>query len=207
MRTYMKMSPLSPEEQAFAAENHPFVLWYIKDQNLDFDQYYDVVIMGFLKAVKNWFARPELHKHSFTVIAKWSMMGYMSCERKKEQRQIQTISLDEMIPGTDGCTYGESITYDNLNYLKENNMKISYNVTVPERRRIGAKSDEMIAIEGFIIGKMKNMCFEYETIEEAKKKAASIQSTRRKMNHQNIYEAFRNENRVYIVRNLGKTGK
>ncbi|MFD1406529.1 hypothetical protein ACFQ5H_32085, partial [Robinsoniella peoriensis] len=101
----------------------------------------------------------------------------------------------------------DTVTTDNLNYIyveRENQMKINYNVELPEKRRIGAKSDEIIALESFLITKSKNMCFEYDTIEEAKKKAPNVQGYRKKMGHQNMYDVFRSENKLYVVKNGGK---
>lgn len=81
-------------------------------------------------------------------------------------------------------------------------MNIKYNVKIPERTyfRGKTKSDERIAIEGFLEGKMKNMCFEYDTVEKAKKKTVSIQSARRHKKEQHLYECWRNGCCVYIVR-------
>lgn len=81
-------------------------------------------------------------------------------------------------------------------------MNIKYNVKLPERKvfRGGVKSDEIIAIEGFLTGSMKNMCFEYETPEEAKKKLSAVQSYRRRENHKELYEVWRSEKCIYVVR-------
>ena len=77
-------------------------------------------------------------------------------------------------------------------------MKVSYNVKLPDHKAGGVKSDETIAIEGFLIGKMRNMCFEYETVDEAKRKQGCIYAYRRSRKHQEIYEVFRIENKIYI---------
>lgn len=119
MRTYTKMTPLTPEEREFAEKNHPAVLWYIKEAKLEPEEYYDVVVMGYLKAVKKWFERPDLHKYSFLKIAKMTMRGYVGCERKKQDRRIKTVSLDAIVAGTDGVTRQETITYENMIYEME----------------------------------------------------------------------------------------
>lgn len=116
MGSYTKMAPLSPAERAFAEDNHPFVLWYIRDHELDYDQYYDVAVMGYLKAVKNWFDRPDLHRYSFTTIARQCMRGYIGSEMQKEKRRLKTVSLEAIVRDTDGCTRMENITYANLKY-------------------------------------------------------------------------------------------
>lgn len=198
-------APLTLEEQEFATENHYLILKYLNIRNLSFDEWYDVVVFRFLRSVKRWFAIPELHKHSFEVIAFYAMRSAIGGEQKKRNREIKTVSLDEVIPGTDSMTYGETVTYGNLLYVNfkgGEDMNIKYNVELPERKafRGAVKSDEIIAIESFLIGKMKNMCFEYEAAEEAKKKLASIQSYRRKQNHKEVYDVYRAERCIYVVR-------
>ena len=80
-------------------------------------------------------------------------------------------------------------------------MKVKYNVKLPEpRQRSGQKSDEVIALEGFLAGKMGNMCFEYETLEEAKKKMAHVRAYQKKNRHEGIYDYYRVEKSIYIVR-------
>lgn len=80
-------------------------------------------------------------------------------------------------------------------------MKISYNVKLPERPVTRAqKSDEVLALENFLLSKTKNMCFEYEQEDEAKRRCNTLRSYRRKNNHQEIYDLFRIENKLYIVR-------
>ncbi len=198
-------SPLTVEEQQFAIDNHYLISKYLNIRRLPFDEWYDVVIFRYLRSVKRWFAIPELHKHNFEIVAFYAMRSAIGNEQRRQSRQIKTISLDEVIPGTDGISYGETVTYDNLVYINfkgGEDMNIKYNVQLPERKsfRGAVKSDEIIALESFLLGKMKNMCFEYDTPEEAKKKLSCIQAYRRKNDHKNIYDVYRNENCIYTVR-------
>lgn len=114
MRTYNRITPLTAEEREFAEKNHPVLLWYIRDARLNPDRWYDVAAIGYLRAVKSWFSRPELHRYSFLKIAKQSMRGYVGAEMKREARRIQTVSLDVIVEGTDGVTRQEIVTYDDL---------------------------------------------------------------------------------------------
>ena len=50
----MKVQKLTPKETALAAENHYLIGQYLEDNNLLESEYYDVVVFGFLKAVKNF---------------------------------------------------------------------------------------------------------------------------------------------------------
>lgn len=44
------------------------------------------------------------------------MRSAVGHEREKRRRRIRTISLDEPVPGTDGLTWNEIVTEENLNY-------------------------------------------------------------------------------------------
>lgn len=203
----VQYTPLSPEEQIFAEMHHSIIGRFLRSRNLPEDEWYDVVVFRYLHSVKKWFQRPDLHCYKFNTIA-WKAMGSaVHNEQEKQKRRIQPVSLDTIIPGTEDMTLMDTITYDNMQYLYtgEENMKISYNVKVPERKRKYAeKSDEVLAIESFILSKTKNMCFEYDTDDEAKRKYNSVRSYRRKAGHQDIYDMFRNDNKIYIVKEAAK---
>lgn len=200
MRT--EYTPLTPEEQEFAAENHHIVETYLRIRRLPVDEWYDVVIFRFLLAVKQYLTIPRLQQYKFRTIAYYAMRSAIGNEYEKQKRRIPTISLDEVIPGTEDLTYAESITYKNLDYLKEDcSLNIYYNVKVPEIPR-APKSEETIAIEAFLTNepKAKNMCFEYESQEEAKRKANSISAYRNRHNLKDVYGVQRNKNLIYIIR-------
>lgn len=207
MGKHIQETPLTQEEQKFAEENIELIKLYLNIRKLPVDEWYDVVVFWYLLSVKRWFCTPELHQYKFKTIAFTAMQSAVWNEMQKMNRRIKTISLDEEIPGTDGITYLEGITYKNLNYigymgLEREEMNIKYNVQLPERKSnyVGRKSDETIAIEGFLLGKMKNMCFEYDTDEEAKKKLSVVQANRRKNKHQKVYDVYRVKNCIYVVR-------
>lgn len=194
----VKLTPLTPEEKAFAEEHHSVLVWYLNTHNLDRSEFYDVAAMGYLQAVKKWFARPELRKWAFSTIAGQSIRRCIGHERQK-QSELPTVSLDEVVPGTDGLTYGDTITYKNLIY-GGCDMNISYNVKIPERKRFGVKSDEVKAFDSFMESKMKNMCIEYDSDEEAKKKAAVLQTYRRSLPNKDEFEVFKQDKSIYVVR-------
>lgn len=47
--------PLTKEQQEFAAEHHGLVYKFLNDNHLAEDEFYDVVIFAYLKAVKDFF--------------------------------------------------------------------------------------------------------------------------------------------------------
>lgn len=199
MCNYVQLTPLTPEEKIFAEENHSALEWSMRVQRLD-DDLYDVAAMGYLLAVKKWFARPELHKWSFKTIVRQTIRGKISNEARKHKCRIQTVSLDEVIPGTEDFTYAETITYDNLSYLGkvETGMKISYDVAIPEAARTGRQLNvEAELILDFLAGKKKNLCLEFDTKEEAAKRCSCIRSYRR--NHKDIsFELYKLDCKIFI---------
>lgn len=81
-------------------------------------------------------------------------------------------------------------------------MQISYDVKLPERNsfRGGKKSEEVAAVEAFLQGTQKNMCFTYDDDTEAKRRLATLSGWRRKYPEGDLVDIFRNGSRIYIVR-------
>ena len=48
--------PLTKEQQEFAAEHHGLVYKFLNDNHLPDDEFYDVVIFPYLKAVQDYFS-------------------------------------------------------------------------------------------------------------------------------------------------------
>lgn len=209
-----RLTPLTEEERQFAEENHYIVKDFLKYNRLDESEWYDVAVLRYLQAVKKWFAREDLHRYPFVSLARRAMGSAVGNERSKQRnRRIQTISLDALVANADGFTLLDTITEENLKfvmYVEGEDMNISYDVMVPERKRksVGQKSDEIIALESFLATKkMKNMRIEYDTAEEAKKKLPNLQAYRRKNSLKEQIEIFRVEANVYIVRIEKGAGK
>lgn len=112
MRVYQKLTPLTQEEQKFAEENHWVIDWFFRISNYNLSEYYDVAAIGYLKAVKSWHTRSELHEYSFSTIAKQTMRSYIGNELKKADRRIKTINLDAIVGDSEGMTLMDMVTYD-----------------------------------------------------------------------------------------------
>ena len=88
--------PLTHEQRVFAAENHGLVHKFLRENRLPVDDFYDVVIFGYLRAVHRFFVEPELKKYSFATIA-WNCMRVdlinfnKACNRQK--RTAETVSI------------------------------------------------------------------------------------------------------------------
>ena len=113
----MKLEPLTPAEQTVAAENHYIVERFLASKKLPPDEWYDVVVFRYLRAVELWFRRPDLYKYRVATIAWRNMASAVYNERIKQGRRIKTVSLEEAIPGTDGMTFGDTITAKNLDFI------------------------------------------------------------------------------------------
>lgn len=205
----VKLTPLTTEEQAFAEQNHSVLVWYLNTNKLDKSEYYDVAAMGYLQAVKQWFARPELRQWSFSTIARQSMRSRVHQERQRQSR-LPTVSLDDVVPGTDGLTYGNSITYENQRYLHQERkiqmgMKINYDVTVPAAAKVTTRTSvEVETLLGFLESAHKTLSFEYDTPKDAIKRCSVLRTYKRSHKHTG-YNIYRQEETVYIEKE--KTGR
>lgn len=114
MKTQLR--PLTPIERAVAERNAYMISQFLAANRLPADDWYDVVVFRYLLTVKSWFSRPELYRYEFSTLAWRGMRSAVDNERKKQNRRIQTLSLDETIPGTDGLTWADMVTENNLDY-------------------------------------------------------------------------------------------
>ena len=108
--------PLTAEQRDFATNHHGLVYKFLNENRLPDDEFYDVVIFGYLRAVKRYLTESALQKYKFTTIA-WSCMRvdlcnyYKSNRRQKRNAEILSIHiglgpdsypLEETIAGQDG---------------------------------------------------------------------------------------------------------
>ena len=49
---------LTDEQRQFAAENHNLIYKYLWDRRLEIDDYYDIAVFGYLRAVKRYLTEP-----------------------------------------------------------------------------------------------------------------------------------------------------
>lgn len=196
----VKLTALTQEEQAFAADHHDIILKFLRYRRLSYNDYYDIIAMRYLQTVKKWFARPELHQNAFEAIAWQDMRSSVSNEYQKQEKQIKTVSLDAVMSGTDDFTLGQIVTYENLNYLRKENstMKINYDVQIPVSAKLGRQPNvEMELILEFLAGKHTTMCLEFDTAKEAAKKAGNIRSYRKNHNRTD-FEVYKLDCKIYL---------
>lgn len=90
--------PLTTDESEFAQRHHNLVYRYLNQRHLPEDEYYDVVIFGYLLGVQKHFRYEELRKYSFTTLA-WKSMDscYINYVRQKyrPKRYASVTSLND----------------------------------------------------------------------------------------------------------------
>lgn len=207
----VKLTPLTQEERQFAEENYQTVQWVISNHRLDEDLH-DIAYMGYLHAVKKWFARPDLKKWAFRTIANQTIRSHISAEKRKQEKRIATVSLEAEVPGTEGLSYMSTITYENISYLsgKEGEsmaLKINYDVAIPEAAKLGrTPSVEIEMLAGFLDSSHKTMSLEYAEPKEAASKCGTLRNWRKK-NHRTDFEIYRMAGTIYIEKNKTKAGR
>ena len=71
-------------------------------------------------------------------------------------------------------------------------MKITYDLEfLPERRNNVRESEEVTAIKAFLAGAHKNMCFEYDSEKEAKRRLDAVRNFRSQHKLQEIFDLYR----------------
>lgn len=209
MQQCVKLTPLTEEERIFSEEQYHVCEWCIRKNRLDQDDQ-DIAYIAFLHAVKKWHARPDLHRWSFPTIVNNTLRSHMANENRKAKRSVQAISLEEVIQGTDGLSYADTITEENIRFLRKDfdmdmEKKIQYDVEIPEiakMRRVGKVSVDTEMLINFLGSEHKTMCLEYSDKKEAAAKASCFRSWKRKRKRDD-FNIYRFEETVYIEK-IGK---
>ena len=198
MHARTQYTPLTAEEQRFAESNHYVVEQFLKRNRLEPDDWYDVVIFRYLLSVKKWHQESGLHKWKFSTIAKNGMRSAVGNEKKKDSRRIQTISLDEVIPGTEDMTYMDKITADNLDYINYGDCK---GVPLKKKGRRRPKQEDLFILEDYLKSRRRReLQIVYDTKEEAEGRAKALYDYRKKHKLQDKIRIHRENEKVYVVK-------
>lgn len=196
---YADSQPLTCEEQAIAQQRHGLVWKYLRKNHLPESDWYDVVIFGYLRAIRKWLNDPKARKWSFSTVAFHAMDTSVANERTKQKRRIAPTSLEAFVPGTDGITLGEIVTDRHLHYIpylsEGEKMNPEY---IAKPWTVRPKSAETLFIEAFLMGADEQACMEYGSVDIAKRKINAIYSRRKRHNLQDYYNVRRDRNKVYV---------
>lgn len=132
----MKEVKLNERQRLFAEEHHRILTDFLKYKNLPMDEFYDVVVFGFLKAVQLYDKRRDLKQFSFRTIAK-NQMYWCLCDHfrklKKSNDVIGALSLDYPVSQYPNMTLGDTIADETVNICDEVCEKLS---RTPNRYRL-----------------------------------------------------------------------
>lgn len=108
-----KIHELNDQQKQFAALHHDIVENFLRRNLLDADEFYDVVIFGYLLAVQEYLEKPELAEYAFSTIAWRNMKDCLAKEylyRTRDKRtatvtlfEDETMSLDMFLPRRRTC--------------------------------------------------------------------------------------------------------
>ena len=91
---------LTVEQQKFAADHHGLVYSFLNSRRLSEDDFYDIVVFGYLRAVKRYSDEPKARQYAFSTIAWREMVQSLSNYYKsltRQKRQAYVISLDSVV--------------------------------------------------------------------------------------------------------------
>ena len=93
-----KEEALTDREKRFAEENHNRIYLFLKANKLDITEYYDIAVMGYLKAVRDYHRKASAREYSFSAVADRSMRDcvykYWRAEACEKRKSNKGISLD-----------------------------------------------------------------------------------------------------------------
>lgn len=106
-----RLHEMTPLQRQFAEEHQDTVFRFLSHKNLSIEDYYDIVIFGYLQAVQEYDENPALSRFQFNTIAWTKMSDCLSkhyAYENKPKRKAPTVSiyavtnnglaLDEVLP-------------------------------------------------------------------------------------------------------------
>ena len=146
----MKGQKLTVKESAIAAENHYLINQFLEANNLPEDDYYDVVVFGYLKAVKSFTKNENL---SLKTEAMKEMNAACVKFEKIHEADFAVHSLQEVIDGI-------GILEDNIasvkNTVNEALERIQYETLSKDFDRLQTQIAKML-VEGYPKQEIANM--------------------------------------------------
>ena len=84
-----KLAPLSKRQIRFAEKNHKLVYAFLQEQRYDPGEYYDLAVMGYLRAVERYCSHAYLRRFSFSTVAYRAMQQSIASWKRGESRLRQ----------------------------------------------------------------------------------------------------------------------
>ena len=122
---------LTESQEQFLTEHHHLVEDFLRYRGLPMDEFYDVVIFRFMRAVQQYDEREDLQQYAFSTIANHAMRSAISnhfAKEKRRNKRAQMLSLDYQFKGS-GLTLGDVIADDSVDVCAEVCEKLSRPIT------------------------------------------------------------------------------
>ena len=113
---------LTERQKRFAEENHKVLEDFLRYRGLSQEEFYDVVVFRFLRAVQQYDEREDLRQYQFKTIAGYHMrsaLGHYFEKQKRQRENMRLISLDYPMAGNPNLTLGDCIADDRINVFEE----------------------------------------------------------------------------------------
>ena len=82
-------TPMTPAQQLFAEEHHNLVYAFLNEKKLPEDEYYDVVVFGYLQAVMDYTTQGESSRFSFAAWQTTSAIRHLpSVQRRRSASML-----------------------------------------------------------------------------------------------------------------------
>lgn len=81
--------PLTEEQRRFAEQNHALVYKFLHQHGLSVDEYYDIVVFGFLLAVQRYLTDASLAPYAFSTVAWSAMESALRNHRRTARRKLR----------------------------------------------------------------------------------------------------------------------
>lgn len=81
------LTTLSEQQRQFAAEHHSLIYSFLRERHLQVSEYYDIIVLGYLKAVQRYLTQPALARYKFSTIAWGAMRQSLDTYRRAEERR------------------------------------------------------------------------------------------------------------------------
>lgn len=114
----MNEKRLTIEEQAFAEQNHRLVYRFLAAKNLPCDGYYDIVIFGYLDAVKVYFASGYLKRFAFATIAWRHMEQALGNHHRYRVRKKRCHPVEECTDKIEAAVSSQPMSVDMLHEIE-----------------------------------------------------------------------------------------
>lgn len=104
--------PLTPEQRDYAAKHHGLVYKFLNNNHLPEDEFYDVVIFGYLRAVRRYHTVSYLRKYAFSTIAWQAMHSDLFKYRRAQscqKRSAEVVSLYDTLGPNSNYSLEETI--------------------------------------------------------------------------------------------------